>query len=230
MSQLPKINTPSYTLTLPSGPTIAYRPFVVKERAVLQLSLEEGEPETIQRAVATLINACTFGKCDMMQMPMVDVEWLFMHIRAKSVGEDLSIVHSCSCGNKTELKLSTNDAKIVGSNALDMVKITDDLYLKFHLPKSAEIEEFALDGDEHKIRGVAMLTDLILHGEQVYECKDLPLAEVEEFIGNFTEQQFEAINSFLENIPKIELTHEYVCKKCEAQNKVVLEGIYDFFG
>ena len=235
---LPKLTTPTYELEVPStDEKISYRPFLVKEEKILLMAMESGESKDIVQAVKDIVTECTFGKLNLGTMPMFDVEYLFLNIRAKSVGEISKLNLLCPDDNKTYAKVDVDLSKVqvqVGDDHTNKVELTDDMGMIMTYPT---IDSFQKTGVQQintsnmlDVIGSCILQIYEEKGEKVYEVKDQTKKELTDFIESMNSGQFKKLQSFFDTMPK--LKHEITVKnpKTKKENKVTLTGLNDFFG
>jgi len=235
---LPKLNTPTYELEIPStDEKIKYRPFLVKEEKILMMALETKDNTQIVNAVKDIVSECTFNKMNISTMPMFDTEYIFLQIRSKSVGEVSKLKLLCPDGDgKTyaDVELDLNEVKVqVGDNHTNKIELTDDMGVIMTYPN---INSFAESGikDINASNMLDVIGSCILQiyeekGEKVYEAKDQTKKELTEFIESMNTKQFKDIQKFFDTMPK--LKHEIKVKnpKTKKESKVTLTGLNDFF-
>ena len=234
---LPKLNTPTYELEVPStDKKIKYRPFLVKEEKILMIAMESKDNAQIVNAVKDIVTSCTFNELDVANLPMFDVEYIFLQIRAKSVGEISKLKLLCPDDQKTYADVEVDLTKVevqVGDNHTNKIELTDDMGMIMTYPT---IDSFLESGIE-KIDATNMLDvigSFVLQiyeekGEKVYEAKDQTKKELTDFIESMNSNQFKKLQSFFDTMPK--LKHEVMVKnpKTKKENKVTLTGLNDFF-
>ena len=235
---LPKLNTPTYELEIPStDEKIKYRPFLVKEEKILMMALETKDNTQIVNAVKDIVTECTFNKINISTMPMFDTEYIFLQIRSKSVGEVSKLKLLCPDGDgKTyaDVELDLNEVKVqVGDNHTNKIELTDDMGVIMTYPN---INSFAESGikDINASNMLDVIGSCILQiyeekGEKVYEAKDQTKKELTEFIESMNTKQFKDIQKFFDTMPK--LKHEIKVKnpKTKKESKITLTGLNDFF-
>ena len=235
---LPKLTTPTYELEIPStDEKIKYRPFLVKEEKILMLAMESKETKDITQAVKDIVSECTFNKVDISNMPMFDVEYIFLNIRSKSVGEVSKLKILCQDDGKTyaDVELDLNEVKVqVGDDHTNKIELTEDMGLIMKYPT---IDSFSETGirDINPSNMLDVISTCILQiyekkGEKTYDPKDQTKKELTEFIEQLNTKQFKDVQKFFETMPK--LKHEITVKnpKTKKENKVTLTGLNDFFG
>ena len=235
---LPKLNTPTYELEVPStDDKIKYRPFLVKEEKILLMAMESKDNAQIIQAVKDIVKSCTFDKVDVSSMPMFDMEYIFLNIRARSVGEVSKLKILCPDDKKTyadvEVDLSTVEVQ-VGPDHTNKIELTDDMGMIMTYPT---IDSFTSTGVQAinssnmlDVIGSCVLQIYEQKGEKVYEAKDQTKQELTEFIESMNTTQFKKVQKFFDTMPK--LKHEIKVKnpKTKKESKITLQGLNDFFG
>ena len=232
---LPKLDLPKYSFKLPStGESIFFRPFVVKEEKILLLALQENDPEHIINAIAQIIEACSFGKVTIDSHPQIDIEYLFLNIRNKSLGEGVDVSASCSeCEKKSILTLDLTEVKVKTPEVQisPEIQISDKMWLIIKHPSLRETYKLSADDSTDSILKVVVSSiDSVIDGDQTYSMRDYSEEEAMEFIQGLTKQQFQKISAYFENQPKLVYTNKYKCTQCGHENTIVLEGLQNFFG
>lgn len=227
---LPKLETPTYDLILPSsGEKIKYRPFLVKEYKILLTSLES-DSEEIQRIVTELVDVCTFNKLNVMELPNFDIEYIFLNLRAKSIGEVTSLTLQCNnCENKINFSLDITKAEVKKDpNHTTKILISDKIGLEMRYPR---FEEMIKIYDNFKSENVVdLLCDCIKSvytDEQLYD--DYTKEELIEFVNSFSKSQFALLENFFVTMPKVVQHVAQECPACKAHNELNLEGLQNFF-
>jgi len=231
---LPKINVPTYELEIPSTKDkITYRPFLVKEEKILLLALEEDDEMTIARALKQIVNNCTFESLSVNDMPLFDLEYIFLNIRAKSVGETAEIKLLCPDDDKTyvDVSIPLQDGKVQFTKGHEKeIKITDSIMVVMRYPT---YELLGVDDTDMTIERTFKLisdcTEKVVDGETVYERADFNDKELQEFYDGLDSKQFQSIQNFFETMPKLKHTVEVVNPKTKKKNKITLEGLQSFF-
>ena len=234
---LPKLTTPTYELEIPStDEKIKYRPFLVKEEKILMMAMESKATADITQAVKDIVSECTFNKVDISDMPMFDVEYIFLQIRSKSVGEVSKLKLLCPDDKKTfaDVELNLTEVKVqVGDDHTNKIELGDG---KGMIMKYPTFESFK-DGGIRDINASNMLeviSTCILQiyeeeGKKVYDPKDQSKKELTDFIEQMNTKQFKDVQKFFETMPK--LKHEISIKnpKTKKESKITLTGLNDFF-
>lgn len=229
---LPVFDTPIHSITLPStGETVQFRPFLVKEQKQL-LMAANGDLDQQNTAIEQVIAACTFNKVDARKLASFDVEYLFMQIRAHSVGENVDLVLTCGCGAKTNSKLDVTAVKVIKDDAhTNTIELGSGLIVKMRYPRLREVENLALNQNvDGIINLIATSIDSIWKGDEMFASTDYTVAELIEFVENLSPQSLEKIEEFFSTMPVLRHSMNWNCKECSADNQVTLEGIQSFFG
>jgi len=227
---LPKLETPTYTLTLPStGKQIKYRPFLVKEYKILLTALESDASE-IHRLITELVDVCTFNNVNALELPNFDLEYVFLQIRAKSIGEMTNLELQCNnCETKISFDLDISKAEVIKNpEHTSKVVISDNMTLEMRYPKFSEMAEIYENFNTDKaVDLLCICIKSILTPEAVYD--DFTKEEITEFVNSFSKQQFEKIEQFFLTMPKLTQHVEQTCSNCGSKNEVNLEGLQNFF-
>jgi hypothetical protein len=235
---LPKLTTPTFELEIPStDEKIKYRPFLVKEEKILMMAMESKSSADITQAVKDIVSECTYNKVDISNMPMFDVEYIFLNIRSKSVGEVSKLKLLCPDDGKTyaDVELNLNEVKVqVGDDHTNKIELDKNMGMIMKYPT---IDSFSETGirDINPSNMLEVITTCIQqiyeeNGKKVYETKDQTKKEITEFIEQLNTKQFKDVQKFFETMPK--LKHEITIKnpKTKKESKITLTGLNDFFG
>ena len=231
---LPKLNTPTYELELPStGEKIKYRPFLVKEQKILMMAQESKDEHEVLNAMTSLVNDCTFGKIDATNSPMFDVEYIFLRIRAKSVGEKITLNLTCPDDEKTQVPYDLNleDVNVtMDEEHTTEIKVNDNVTIHFRYPYLKDMLGIpsTINETEKSFHILNNCIDSIHYGDDVYNRVDLTDKDVNEFVDQLTTEQFEKVMVFFNTMPKVRHTLTFVNPKTKAMNEVVLEGLESF--
>lgn len=236
---LPKISTPTYELELPSsGQLIKYRPFLVKEEKLLVIALESEDSKQITNSIKTVIKNCIETKgIEVEKLPTFDIEYLFLNIRGKSVGEEIEVNIICPDDNTTTtlVKINVDDIKVEkNKNHTNKIKIDDNLMMEMRYPSLDQFIKSNFDFSEQNQMEqsfdlIADCVDRIYNEDEVWESSDVTKSEIVEFLDQMNSSQFKEIETFFETMPK--LSHKVKVKnpKTKVQSEVVLEGLSSFF-
>ena len=231
---LPKIDVPEYTTELPStGEVVKFRPFLVREQKQLLIA-QGGDAQQQTQAVENIVRDCTYEKVNPGQYPAYDIEYLFLQIRARSVGENIDLVLTCGeCGNKQDTQLDITAVKVhKNDNHNFNIDLGPDLYLTMKDPDLAELAKLRTAEDldsEDVIKMVANCIQTIWKNSESYDVRDYPETDLIEFVENLSPQHFAKIEEFFTSMPKLRHDLEFKCTKCEAENVAALEGLQSFF-
>lgn len=236
---LPKIATPTYELDLPStGQTIKYRPFLVKEEKLLVIALESEDTKQITTAIKTVIKNCVETKgIKVESLPTFDIEYLFLNIRAKSVGEEIEVNIICPDDEETNvsIKLDVDDIKVkTNSDHTNRIKLDDSLMMEMKYPSLDQFikNNFDMSSNnamEQSFELVASCVDKIYNEEEVWAAADVTKKELMEFLDQMNSSQFKEIEKFFETMPKLSHTVKVKNPKTEVESEVTLEGLSSFF-
>jgi|TARA_B110000908_G_scaffold171244_1_gene233290 hypothetical protein len=231
---LPKINVPMYDLYLPStGAKLKMRPYLVKEEKVLMIALESSDPGQIAQSVRNVISSC-YSIENVDDLTTFDIEYLFLQLRGKSVGEDMELQLKCDkCDTLNPLVVNVNDVKMTNiSDKTNVVMITDEVGLKMKWPSVKTFGSI----DATKLNSVEGLMDLIMEciesifdADAVYNRDEMGKDELVDFIDNLNSAQFKKVQAFFQDIPAVEYKTKLVCHKCEEENEIELKGLQSFF-
>ena len=231
---LPTIATPTFELKLPSsGKKITYRPFLVKEEKVLILALETGDTKDITRAIKDTLKACvkTRGvKID--QLPTFDIEYLFLNIRAKSVGETVKVLVTCPDDMETQVPVEIDIESIQVQKSDDHtvdIEIDDQYKLRMKYPSLEQFvnNNFTFTEEDDVFTMVAACVDLVYDEETAYD--DFTEKEMIKFLEQFNSSQFKRIESFFDTMPKLSHTLTVTNPNTGVESEVTLEGLSSFF-
>jgi hypothetical protein len=228
---LPILETPTYELILPStNKKVKYRPFLVKEYKIL-LTTVEADVAEITRIVTELVDNCTFNKLDVAKLAHFDVEYLFLNIRAKSISETADIVINCECGTKIDYTLDITNLKVEkDENTTNKVMLTDDIGVMLRYPQFDEMLDIRDNANSARI--VELITncvDAVFTKDDYFDKTSYTNEELNTFVSSFTKKQFDKLEEFFRNIPKIVQHIETDCPNCNKKNIVDLEGLQNFF-
>ena len=237
---LPKIATPTYELELPSTEQpVNYRPFLVKEEKLLVLALESEDTKQITSAIKAVLKSCVLTKgIKVEHLPTFDIEYLFLHIRGKSVGEEIEVNITCPDDEKTQVPITLNldDIKVQkNDNHNNQIKLDDNLMMELKYPSLDQFIKNNFDFDEknqmeQSFDLIGTCIDKIYNEEEVWATADCTKKEIKEFLESMNSSQFKEIENFFETMPKLSHTIKVTNPKTKVENEVVLEGLASFFG
>jgi hypothetical protein len=236
---LPQANVAKYELTLPSQQKVVnFRPFLVKEEKILLMALESQKPEEMLTAVKDIVKSCTFGEIKPEEYPLFDLEYIFLQIRAKSVGEVAKIRVLCPDDKETYVSTEVDLSKVevfVDDDHTPNVELdeTRKLGVVLKYPSLKTINSGILTGDIKLAEMYELIVnsiDQIYEGDKVYLAKDTDKKELEEFINNLTGEQMKKLQKFFNTMPRLEQKITVKNPKTEVESEIVLKGLADFFG
>ena len=242
---LPKVSTPTYELIVPStGEKVSYRPFLVKEEKTLLMAAEDQNISTITKAMRDIISTCTEGEVDLKNLAPYDIEYIFLQLRGKSVGDVINLnlkkpesieCEEPECPGSTEIKINIDDIKIDTSSIIDSkIELTKDIGIKLGFPQLDSIQKYTTKGGGMTPDGVfKMINDCIEYiweGKEIYKAKDSTQKELNDFIESLNSEQFNKIRNFFESMPRLRHEITWTCSKCDKTAPLLLEGIDSFFG
>ena len=237
---LPKIATPTYELELPStGKSIKYRPFLVKEEKVLVIALESEDTKQITNAIKAVLKNCVLTKGIKVEtLPTFDIEFLFLNIRGKSVGEEIEVNIVCPDDGETNVPVFIDLDSIQVERSDDhtnQIKLDDDLMMEMKYPSLEQFIKNNFDFQEgnqmdQSFELIATCIDKIYNEDEVWATADCTKKEVKEFLESMNSSQFKEIEKFFESMPKLKHTIEVTNPNTKVKSEVVLEGLASFFG
>ena len=234
---LPKIDVPIYELTVPStDEKIKYRPFLVKEEKLLLIAMESGENSDILRAVKDIVDACTFNKMKIGNMPMFDVEYIFLQIRSKAVGEVSTLRVLCLDDMKTYAKVEVdlNEIEVRVTDAhTNKIELSDEMGVIMKYPTVDSFVENKIDdiSPANMLDVIVTCIDKIYDkkGEEVFDAKDSTKQELVDFVEQMNTTQFADVQKFFDTMPKLTHTVKIKNPKTKKESEIILSGLNDFF-
>ena len=237
---LPTINTPTYDLTLPNGKKIKYRPFLVREKKILIMALETEDMKQITDAVLNILNGCILSKnLKIQDLPAFDIEFLFLNVRAKSVGETIEVNVTCPDDNETTVtvKVDIDSIKIKKNKRhSNIIKLDDQLSIKFKYPsmktfieENFEFNPESLSDVDTSLKLIVNCIDSIFNEEESWEASESTEKELQDFIEQLNSKQFKMIEDYFSTMPKLTHTVKVTNPKTKVESNVVLEGLAAFF-
>tara|TARA_B100001013_G_scaffold342275_1_gene268002 strand:- start:696 stop:1430 length:735 start_codon:yes stop_codon:yes gene_type:complete len=242
---LPKLETPTYELTVPStGQKVEYRPFLVKEEKSLLMAAEDGSPKTITNAMKDIITACTEGELDIKGLASFDIEFIFLQLRGKSVGDIIEInlkkpdQITCdeeACPNASQVTVDIRDIVMDTSNIENPeIELSENIGVKLEFPHMDTIQKYITPGGtlgtNDIFKMISECIEYIWEGEEIYKAKDATKKELNDFIESLSTAQFNKIRKYFESMPRLRHDITWTCPKCEKSAPLVLEGLDSFFG
>ena len=230
---LPKIVTPTYELEIPSSKEkITYRPFLVKEEKILLLAQESEKDSEMLLALKQIINNCTYEKVEVEKLPMFDLEYIFLQIRAKSVGEVVDLKLLCEDDGETYADVQVNldevDVEFTEGHS-NSIQLTDEVGIIMSYPQINMMDLSSDSGTENVFGIIKNSINQITEGETVYERADFTEKDINEFLDSLTTEHFNLIQEFFETMPRLRHEVKFKNPKTKKQNKITLEGLNSFF-
>ena len=230
---LPTLSIPKYTLTIPSSKKVVqYRPFLVREQKILLLAMNSDNEKEILSAMCEIIKNCVDGISNPEEIPIFDIEYIFMKIRAKSVGESVDVTIQCpKCQAKNNASVDLDSTSVIfDEKATTKIMITDNIGVILNYPclKDAALDIDSSSADEI-IHYIAKSINCVFDGDVVHTKKDFTTDEIIKFVESFTSGQMEKISYFYNHMPQLKKDIECTCFSCKNEFKVSFEGLRDFF-
>ena len=240
---LPKVATATYELKIPStGKIVKYRPFLVKEEKMLMMAAD-AEGAAIGKTIKSVLSACAQSKVNIDTLAPFDIEYFFLQLRAKSIGNEIKVrlrkpgsvdCETENCQQICEVTIDAEEIKLDRENVPDgKIKITDDIGIKLKYPDIDSMQKFIATGKDptadEVFKIIADSIEYIWEGEELYQAKDSTKQELNDFIESLNSEQFAKVRSFFEDMPKLTKDVTWKCSKCEKTTEVKLQGIDAFF-
>ena len=236
---LPQINTPDYRLTIPSNDKeIKFRPFLVKEEKTLLMAQETGDQQVIFDAIKKLIENCCYGEVKVEDIPLFDIEYIFLQIRARSLGETSKIQVTCPDDGETKVEVEVDLTKIEVTKPEGhdfKIPLTDDIGVIMAYPHFGTVTHMAQQGEntesavENMFNMIADCLYQVWQGEEVVDAMDYSDKEKRDFIESLTHEQFEKIQHFFDTMPTVKHEMKITNPKTKKKSTVTLSGMNDFF-
>ena len=231
---LPKLNTVTYDLTLPStGQKLEYRPFLVKEQKALMIAQESKDDKQIEKTFAQIINDCVIADIDPYELPMFDIEYVFLRIRGKSVGEKVKLSLLCPDDEKTRVDVEVNLEEVdvqMQKDHTNTIELSNDISMIMKYPCLKDMTGFDAEGE---ITNIFEMIKRCIHevrqGETVYNRVDISDKELDDFIESMTADNFEHITNFFNTMPKLIHVVEVKNPKTKKKSEIPIEGLQSFF-
>jgi hypothetical protein len=239
---LPKINLPVYDLVLPLSKTkVKFKPFTVKEQKILLLALESDNPEFINENIKQIIRNCCITEIDVDSLAAVDIEFFFINLRARSVGEQVDLKYRCEnvidqetgevCKNKLDISYNVLDIKLDSEDYKDVIPLTSTIGVKMKFPDYSALEKMRMSTSATKAAFdvVVSCIEYIYDDDQFYYAKETKKEELVDFIESLNVDQFNHIQKFFEQMPKLQKVIKTKCSKCGYDHTITIEGLENFF-
>jgi hypothetical protein len=238
---LPKLDVPTYEIELPVSKTkIKYRPFLVKEQRNLLMAIESSESSTIQQNIKDILYNCTLTEgVNIEKLPIIDVEYYFVNLRAKSVGEVVESRYRCNnvvddveCGNIMEKEVDLTQIRVqMNEDVSAEINLTSNISIKLKYPEFGIVKDSLQYENINDVtfHMIAQSIEYIYDGEQFYYANESTPEELMEFVEGLNQEQFGKIENFFNNLPKLKETLDIKCNKCGFDHKIEVEGLESFF-
>ena len=236
---LPRVNeTLNFTMTVPStGQKVKYRPYLVKEEKILLQAFESGDITTCLEAMVDTLESCIDESSNLhvASLATFDVEYMFIKVRSKSVGETSSIQIKCkSCEEPNAYSLDLDELKIEVNESETVIRVNDDISVEMKYPTyqtliSGNIEEMKQVDADTAMKLLAASISAVLTSDERIDCSSQSTEEVVDFLSSMTTGQLQLVSAFLENMPALKHVAEFDCEKCSTHNELELKGLSDFF-
>lgn len=242
---LPKLDVPIYEASLPlSGKQIQFRPFLVKEEKILLMAMESKDEDASILAIKQIINNCVLSDIDVEDLPITDLEFLFLTLRARSIGEVLDLQYKCNnkvknetgeeveCGNHVKVEVNLLEIKPeIPENHNKKIELSKTMGMVMRYPSFKTMTKTTSTDEVQKLMDVLVdCIDYIYDANDIFYSKDVPRKELIEFVEGLTREQFSNVQSFFESFPKIKKAVNFKCPKCGYDEEIFLEGLQSFFG
>lgn len=239
MSMLPKIDTPIFTTDLPiTKQSIKYRAYTVKEQKILLMAVESEDKNSLIDAILQIVNNCVLSNIDIFKLPIVDIEFLFYQLRARSQSEIVELKYRCEnkidsvvCNNIMKHNLNLLTDLEVTEGVSDIIQLTDTIGIKLKHQKFEKnnINSSAVLNPLQLFELIAKHVDFIFDKNSMYSSNDIPLEKIVEFLESLSTEQYKKIEDFFIKEPVIKKTIELTCSRCKFEHKIEVENIFDFF-
>jgi DNA-directed RNA polymerase subunit M/transcription elongation factor TFIIS len=240
--KLPTIDFPIYEVTLLSQEKpVRFRPFLVKEQKLMMMAVEAKDIENTVKSVKQIISNCILDPIDVDNLPTVDIELLFLNLRAKSMGEVLNLFFKCTnkigdvglelpCGMIIEVDVPVEKIEIINKDTPKKIMLNDTIGIQMKYPSLGTIDKILNNkNQELSVSLAASCIDYVFDADSVYYAKDATQEEMEKFVEEIPAEKFELLEKFIDKVPKVRYKTKKTCSKCKYEHDFVLEGLNDFF-
>jgi DNA-directed RNA polymerase subunit M/transcription elongation factor TFIIS len=242
---LPKIDVPMYSVELPlTKKKVRYRPFLVKEEKLLMMAMEADDIKGITTTIKQIVNNCILDEIDVDSLPVMDIEFLFLQLRARSVNEIVELSYKCNnilkddegtekiCNHIVKFDFNILEIKPThDENHSNKIELNSELGIVMRYPTFESIEMIEDESDVNKVFSIlTTCIDYVYDKDNIYYAKDVPSKDLNEFIESMTREQFDKVKNFFETMPKLKKKVDFKCGKCGYSENIEVEGIQNFFG
>jgi hypothetical protein len=230
---LPKLEIPRYNINVPSlDKRVEFRPFLVKEEKVLMIAQETEDSGQLLPVIKNIVKSCSFEKLDPNNCTSADLEYLFLQLRAKSVGESVDIKIKCEeCGEYASVKIKLNEVEVSKVDDIsNTIEVSDSVGIILKRLSVKDVERIDDKNVERAFDQTLIYSiESIYDADNVYPASESTEKELIEFIDSLSHSHLEKMQEYIQNIPKVQYTVKFKCKECGHENEIVLEGIESFF-
>jgi len=230
---IPQVKVPTFSMTLPvSKEVVEFRPFLVKEEKLLLLAKDSKNVADVNRAIVDTVYSCTFEKMKAENYSLADLQYAFLHIRGKSIGEEMELQLICgSCKGKTLVDLSVNDFDVINQKPTNKI-VMNDVTISLKMPNIYHYTKLLVENDndiETTFEVIAECIDTIYSDEEVFHNTPEVKQDVMEFLNNLPSDQFEKLQDFFAAMPLLYKEIKFTCKECSTENEIRIDSVSSFF-
>jgi|TARA_B110000014_G_C20038157_1_gene539405 hypothetical protein len=229
---LPKLETPVYSLTLPSsGEKIKFRPFLVKEQKLLILVNQDENKNELFDTLKSVISGCTFDKLNVESLPMFDIEYLFLKIRAKSVGSKINVTLICPDDEETQAPVDIDIDEVevqIDEQHTNIIEVNDDIKLVMQYPILEDMKLLKDSSTMELFKIINKCVKELHHGEKIYNGPDMTEKDLNDFFESMSSEQFDKVNEFFETMPRLRHITKITNPKTKIESEIVIEGLESF--
>ena len=229
---LPKLETPVYSLTLPSsGEQIKFRPFLVKEQKLLILVNQDENKNELFDTLKAIVSGCTFDKLNIESLPMFDIEYLFLKIRAKSVGSKINVNLICPDDEETQTPVDIDIDEVevqIDEQHTNIIEVNDDIKLVMQYPILEDMKQLTNSTTIELFKIINKCVKELHHGEKIYNGPDMTEKDLNDFFESMSTEQFDKVNEFFETMPRLRHIIKITNPKTNIESEIVLEGLESF--
>lgn len=230
-----KMNTPQYSITIPSTKVkVPFRPFLVGEQKSMMLSLATQDIDTIVHAIKTIVTACSFDKVDANKLASFDLEYVFLQLRAKSIGETTALTTNCSkCSGDVHFKIDISKAEVdFSTQTSNKIQLTPEIGVIMRYPsleKNIKLSEKTQEQDEILFETVIDCIESVWNSTEFVNTSDYPRDSLKTFVNSLTVDQMKKLTDFVILMPAVRILTDVTCPHCQENNKILIEGLENFF-
>jgi hypothetical protein len=230
---LPSLAINKYELTVPStDEVVEFRPFLVKEEKMLLIAQQSGDEKDIIKAVENIINECTYKKIDAKKLPIFDLEYIFIQLRAKSIGETSTISITCPDDGETKVEVDINLEEVICEKKeghTNKIELTDDVGVIMNYPRVNNVSGMNMEDPNTGFEIIKNCIASIYDENEIYDRNDISKKELDDFVNSMSHQQFMKLQEFFENMPKVKYNTKVKNPNTGVTSDLVIEGLQNFF-